>query len=205
MTIRGVSYQFVGDSFEKYRTPRTNSDGFYELDWAEINSGNLESFVKAFVHDAITHGANLDLSDSARNRLVFADLPEGIGGTSSGSQQPGYRIIIGRHVWNVDLPRFYSNNRLIIERTKLIYHELGHALLHAGHICDVQVGIGAPSYYAVMATGTCAGENGGPGYSFQETHGYNLSTIEGLIDHLFETLILLPNSQAAKGPRIIYN
>ena len=207
LNIRGTEYTLLDDmGIPNITVARNEATRFPELNWTEINNGNLDSFVKAFVRDAVVNRAELDLSDNRRilefRPPTFWSDPR-IGGSSYGSIAPGYDILINRDVWDRVFPMLYPD-RVGIAQVQLIYHELGHALLHAGHVCDVWVG--STSHYAVMATGTCAGENGGPGYRFQEDHGYNLSRIEGWIQHLFdfEDVYELSRSQATrKGPDVI--
>ena len=203
LNIADTEYVLLDDmGITNLRTPRTNAERFSELNWSEINSGNLDSFVKAFVRDAVTHEATLDLSDSRRvlefRPPSFWHDPQ-IGGSSYGSRAPGYEILINRDVWDRVFPQLYGS-RSGIEQVKLIYHELGHALLHAGHVCDIYVG--TTQYNSVMYTGTC-----GSNVRFQEDHGYDLRSIEIWIDHFFKfsRLITLSNSQAAKGPDVIHN
>ena len=191
LIIADTEYVLLSDmGVDRINTPRVNgSNRFDDLVWSDINKGDLTSIVKAFVRDAVTHGGDLDLSD----RHVFELRPATfwsdprIGGSSYNSTDPGYYILINENIWN-------SLNG--INKVLLSYHELGHGLLHAGHICHSYGGIAN----AIMSTATCLVARGGPGLS---PTSYRLDTIEGLIDHLFATLIILPNSEARRGPDII--
>ena len=202
LNISGTKYVLLDDmGIPNINTPRTEAERFPELNWTEINNGNLDSFVRSFVRDAVVRGAELDLSDRRRvlefRPPTFWDDPR-IGGSSYGSRAPGYDILINRDVWDRIFPSVYGN-RAGIRQVKLIYHELGHALLHAGHVCDIYVS--STQYDAVMYTGTCGGS-----VRFQEDHGYNFSLIEDWIRHLFdfESVYTLSNSQARKGPDVIH-
>ena len=195
LSIAGTEYVLLGDLETQYNTHRTESERFPDVIWDQGDQENLNSMVRAFVRDATTHGADLDLSNTRHNlRLrppTYWDDPR-IGGTSYYSTRPGYDINININVWN-DLNG--------IQKIQLVYHELGHGLLHAGHICD-RTTIGNRSHYAVMSTATCLVENGGPGLSVSE---YNLSLITEWIDHLFNPKNIIPiPGQAAKGPGIIH-
>ena len=191
LIIADTEYVLLSDmGVDRINTPRANgSNRFDDLVWNEIDKGDLTSIVKAFVRDAVTHGGDLDLSDRHILELrpaTFWNDPR-IGGSSYGSTNPGYHILLNQDIWN-DLNG--------INKVLLVYHELGHGLLHAGHICHSYGGIAN----AIMSTATCLVNRGGPGLS---PTPYRLDTIEGLIDHLYDTLIILPDSQARKGPDII--
>ena len=196
LNIAGAEYVLLDDmGITDLRTPRTETERFPNLNWDAINKEDLTTIVEAFVRDAVTHGARLDLADRHILRIrpsSYWSDPR-IGGTSYNSTSPGYDININRAQWN-SIPTG-------IGKIQLIYHELGHGLLHAGHVCE-RTTVGNRNYYAVMSTATCLTGNGGPGLSVSS---YNLALITEWIDHLFDTLIILPNSQAARGPSVIHN
>lgn len=162
MTIRGVEYMFVGDSFMEYRDGRIIHPYY---------TNNLMLYVQPFVENAILAGENLDLGETIttggymldglespllHNTIVFGDgyygetVSNNIGGTSFFTLYPGFSITINRYWWD----RYDE-----ISRRKLIYHELGHGLLHRGHDCDATLSRNAQRvrFYerSIMATGAC--------------------------------------------------
>ena len=193
VTVRGVEYQFVGDSNAKYRVSG---------DYSSVDPTNLNTYLDVFVRDAIINGKDLNLAHNSRerHRIVYGSalnlsinsivfVPNSfysnqrIAGSSwLRAGVPGFLITINEQYWNSASDR---------DKFKLVYHELGHALLQLGHICNstkAQVPSGPRSWTwvterAIMATAECLenfrvwssydGEyipRPGPGY---EVLGYN--------------------------------
>ena len=196
LNIRGTEYTIISDmGIENITVPRTNEERFPELDWTAIESGDFTSIVKAFVRDAVTHDVVLDLDDS---RHVMRFLPstnfdEGIGASSFSSLIPGYNIWINQDHWNsiIDQHRGESAG---VRKIKLIYHELGHGLLHYDHVCEGRErlfylpnsefpqGVHIP---AIMATGSC------PTVANRLSRAddrYDQFHIEDLLDHFYEVV-----------------
>ena len=204
LNISGTEYVLLGDLSTQYNSHRSDAERFPELNWNEINAGNFTSLVKAFVRDAVTHDAEIDLSDRHILRIVPSSNWDYINtnpmlqpaASSYNSSDGGYEIRINRYWWDWISFTYPEDSGII--KIKLLYHELGHGLLHAGHLCE-QYGL----HRAIMSTTTCQVNRGGPG--FTETK-YRLDTIEGWIDHLFERILTLSQSQVAKsrGPSVIH-
>ena len=231
LSIRGTEYTLVGEMETYYTTPRTDAERFPDINWEEVNVGNFTSMVKSFVRDAISHGANLDLS-TVENSIIELSHPSRWNYISTNPRNqpagsafypgaPGFRIYLNEYHWSqINDNQWHSAG---IRKIQLVYHELGHALLHSGHVCDRYGG-----WAAVMATGTCRPdyilyerddqggfvldskgnrivEYRGPGYT--QIRSYNLQSIEGWIDHLFETIVPFSMSQARKGsgPTVIHD
>ena len=201
LNLGGTEYNLIDDlGVESITIPRTNQERFGELNWTEINSGNLSSIVKAFIRDAVTHGAELDLDDSRYivelvspshwdYRGTSVPNRERPLGTSYDSTNDGVEIRINSWWWN-QLDG--------IEKVFLVYHELGHAALHQDHVCEFVYG---PSYIdpntgytrrtgssVIMAACSSADQ--------VENENY-VASIEGLIDHLFEVQIHLPGASVS--------
>ena len=140
MTIGGVDYEFVGDSFSSYRLS----------DYSDINPDDPLSYIHAFVRDAIVNEQDLNLGGNSRETITFTGLSRQrhtlnrntitfvdqatfyagntVYATSYQSTCPGYILTINRGVWNDDLTDF--------EKRRLMYHEFGHALLNKEHVCE---------------------------------------------------------------------
>ena len=176
MNIQGTDYHFVGDSFSEYRSPG---------DYSTIVEDDLVSYVKVFIRDAIVDGQELglDLTNDVRrvtlnyrNRVFevrnnsISFTPNSFYGTTSGIQGASYRD--GTPQWIILISRFEWDREPAIEKRRIAYHELGHALLHKEHSCKTTehreivryhtVGnTVAPAEFriinswAVMATGAC--------------------------------------------------
>ena len=162
MTIQGNDYTFVGDSFREWRTPRTGATP--EERYPEVVWNDLDTYLSAFVKDAILANQDLDLafpnqpsSSLVRNPwiadhpaafdpimdvtrlLEFGDRPGSVAASSFNSTDVGYRIIVDRELWN----GFYYRGGEYInayqsafeQRLRLMHHEFGHALLHHDHRC----------------------------------------------------------------------
>lgn len=193
VTVRGVEYQFIDDSNAKYRTAG---------DYSSIVFDDLNTYLDVFVRDAILNEQDLNLAsnDNTIHRIVYGsriNVPTNsivfVPNTFYNNQRiagsswlqngvPGFVITINE---------FYWNNASDREKFKLVYHELGHALLQFGHICNstkAQISSGPRAWTwiterAIMATAECL-ENfqvwsafdgayisrPGPGY---EVLGYN--------------------------------
>ena len=197
MTIRGVAYEFVGDSFSDFRTPH----------YRDIDPTNPSSYLNSFVRYAIHFGANLDLTNDnyglsldfsttttpgatisvRRNQITFVSsatyapysmtLPDGRvaspAASSWGSLHGGYSITVNRDVWNVIDDE---------DKASLMFHEFGHALLHADHVCERQIfDEGRWVVNAVMSTGTCATWN-------SPRTIYDFSTEQGYLSHFFNEI-----------------
>ena len=143
MNIQGTDYHFVGDSFSEYRSPG---------DYSTIDEEDLHSYLKLFIRDAIVAGQELGLDPSGntsifpvsharqsryriynvpRNDITFA--PDDFYGVTSGIQGGSYRD--GARDWVVVISRYEWNRASSIEKRRVVYHELGHALLHKNHSC----------------------------------------------------------------------
>ena len=202
LNISGTEYMLLDDmGITNLRVPRTNEELFPEIDLDD-----LDTYVKAFVRDAVTHRAEIDLSDTrhiaeirppSNWNHVNTDPTLQPTASSYNSSDGGYEIRINRYWWDWIDFTFPEDNGSI--KIMLLYHELGHGLLHAGHVCEQH-----NFYRAIMATSTCQVNKGGPG--FTETR-YRLNTIEGSLDHLFERILPLNQSQVAKrrGPSVIHD
>ena len=125
MTIQGVDFQFVDGSFSELRAPRTGAT--VEEQYPEIISTDLDTYLMAFVKDAVLSGKDLDLAHRGQisdnllrtpwflelpnymemlrprydstNYLVFANRPAGVAGSSFNSADVGYRIEIDPTLW----------------------------------------------------------------------------------------------------------
>ena len=184
MNIQGTDYHFVGDSFSEYRSPG---------DYSTIDEEDLHSYLKLFVRDAIVDGQELGLDPSGntsifpvayvtqtryeiynvgRNNITFA--PDDFYGTTSGIQGASYRD--GARDWVVVINRYEWNRASSIDKRRIVYHELGHALLHKNHSCKrtysrkitsygIRGGITVPLTFSVsedwamMGTGACRDES----------------------------------------------
>ena len=175
ITIQGDDYQFVGNHMMEYRTSTTE----YSIDESDPSS-----YIDDFIRDAILNEQDLDLVPT-NNR--YANIVYGyaltlrlntvtlvpsrwyLGKTIQGSSwvpNGGYIITINQDRWNI----IDSD-----EKFRLMYHELGHALLMKDHICDVTEAWTTPDggrshqlhedILGVMATGACDTRYGGPGYN----------------------------------------
>ena len=212
LNIKGTEYVIISDmGIENITVPRTNEERFSELDWDQINEGDLTSIVKAFVRDAVSYGANLDLSD-LRHQIQIASSrnwnhldehpPNQPAATSYGSVRPGFNIRINDYWWN-------HHTTTGIRKVKLVYHELGHALLHLGHLCDFVWQYHTNEYgyqqghqiLGIMSTQACD-----PFNRNDVIAEYNLIEIEDLIRHFFEVQVKLPGA-TSKGvaPEVIHN
>ena len=102
-----------------------------------IIDAEFEEYFDAFMTNATALGH--DFSDQS-GTLVFTDnLPNNIAGGSSGSCHEGFNIIINRSIWNIKTQGFLDAGNTVGARLwqkRLIYHELGHALLERGHVCN---------------------------------------------------------------------
>ena len=149
ITIQGITYDFVGDSFMEYRTTRpTTYQANIQTRYSDIQDWDDPlQFVHAFIRDGVDRGANFDLGDSSSFMDLVGDehwncsncrypgrasrnLP---GGSSYSSTRSGYRIALRQTLWDTftEEAGLYYYGRL-----KLTYHELGHALLHLQHSCN---------------------------------------------------------------------
>ena len=193
VTVRGVEYQFVGDSNAKYRVSG---------DYSSIVADDPNTYLDVFIRDAILNGKDLNLAHNNSNtynirygyniaarmnsiRLVPSRFYNSgrIGGSSClAPGTAGFIITINEFIWGNFSDR---------EKLSLIYHEFGHALLQYGHICHSTRGL-VPSgdsgrawawitTRAIMATAECLETYGvyygdvfeprpGPGY---EILGWN--------------------------------
>ena len=162
LTIQGEDYMFVGDSFSEWRTPRTGITARER--YPEVVETDLNTYLSAFVKDAILANQNLDLAfpnqpstSLVRNPwiadhpaafdpvmdvtrlLEFGDRPGTVAASSFNSTDVGYRIVVDTYEWN----RYYDRggNRInaymsrFEQRIRLMHHEFGHALLHHDHRC----------------------------------------------------------------------
>ena len=204
LNISGTEYVLVGDLAAQYNTPRTD-ESFSDVNWAEVNAGDLTSIVRAFVRDATTHGAEMDLSDSRHFIGVVSstnwnfrstDPKRQPAATSVGSRDPGFSVDINEYWWN------RSTNR---EKIELVYHELGHGLLHFDHVCDYAWRFDTNrvyTYFAIMKTGTC----GSTIDDYNDVSSrYGEFFIEDLLDHFFYESPQLPPLYSRKGPDVIHN
>lgn len=226
-SIRDVEYQIV-DGMEYYTTPRPNLNPY-----SDIDIDNLDTYVHAFVKDAILSGKSLDLSVSGRSLLTqyatkvgtqtirgyevtiadnsvnFVDgdgfyLGLNIGGSSWNSVQPGFRITINR-----DLYYTHTSYQTDTNKRELMYHELGHALLHRAHVCSysaIRIDTGTYEVPSIMSTGSCGRyfSDWNPG----EVTGYDMSVWKQAIQYMYDTVVLLPRasiSSKSKTPNVIHN
>ena len=162
LTIQGEDYTFVGDSFSEWRTPRTGTTPRER--YPEIVGDDLNTYLSAFVKDAILANQNLDLAfpnqpstSLVRNPwiadhpaafdpvmdvtrlLEFGDRPGLVAASSFNSTDVGYRIIVDRERWigMYDRGGEYINayQSSFEQKLRLMHHEFGHALLHHDHRC----------------------------------------------------------------------
>ena len=176
ITIRGERYEFVGDMDLDLRTQPERS-----VRYNNLRHDDLNTYLTSFIRDAIYNEQDLNLGSSISlivngvslpiNTMTFVDQDSfyggrRIGGSSWRSWYPGFIITINRLIWD------WVNSR---GKLKLMYHELGHALLMKDHICDVTEAWTTPDggrshqlhedILGVMATGACDPRYGGPGYN----------------------------------------
>ena len=243
MTIQGDEYTFVGNSFSEWRTPRTGATT--EDQYPEIVSTDLDTYLMAFVKDAILEGKDLDLAHRGQisdnllrtpwflelpnymdllrpryddtNYLVFANRPAGVAGSSFNSVDVGYRIEIDPTLWNSLNPGIILVNfghTLFERRLRLMFHELGHALLHYDHRCvarrqwiSIRPSSGSRQlgyYVAIMGTAEC-------GYlsDFERTDS-DLGTFSVSRDEFFSDFRILsasprPSSTKGRGLKHVIN
>ena len=200
LNIRGTEYTIISNmGVESITTPRADGpDRFSDLNWEEINAGDLSSIVKAFIRDAVTHDAIIDLDDSRYMVDIVppsnwdyrgSNVPNRLRplGTSYDSTSAGIEIRINSWWWN---------NLEGIDKVLLMYHELGHASLHQDHLCEF---IWTPSFVdsntgltrrigvsAIMAACESSDQEENPNY---------VGNLVGLLDHFFEAGVYLPNSR----------
>ena len=235
MTIQGDTYTFVDGSFSELRAPRTGTT--VQEQYPEIVSTDLNTYLMAFVKDAILGGKDLDLAHHGQtsdnllrtpwflelpnyrdllrpryddtNYLVFANRPAGVAGSSFNSVDVGYRIEIDPTLWNSLNPGIVLVNfghTLFERRLRLMFHELGHALLHYDHRCvarrqwiSIRPSSGSRQlgyYVAIMGTAEC-------GYlsDFERTDS-DLGTFSVSRDEFFTDFRILnrsPRSSSSKG------
>ena len=98
----------------------------------------FQPYYDAFMEDAARYGH--DFSGEA-GRIVFTDqLASNVNGGSIGSCFDGFNIIINRGSWDYQIQQLLDFGYPTLARLwpkRLIYHELGHALLERGHVCNV--------------------------------------------------------------------
>ena len=149
ITIQGEDYQFVGDYMMDYRMPRpTTYQANIQTRYSDIqNWDDPNEILHAFIRDGILRGANFDFGDSTSFMSIVGDdhwncvdcrypgrssenLP---GGSSYNSHLPGYRIALRQSYWDT-----FTEERgsYYYGRLNLVYHELGHALIHLDHSCN---------------------------------------------------------------------
>lgn len=210
LDIKGTEYTIISDmGIANITVPRTNEERFSELDWEEINAGDLTSIVKAFVRDVVANGGSLDLSNTRHNIRISEPSHWNYVDPSPRNQPVATSYGSVREGFNVHINRYYWNRSDGIQKVKIVYHELGHGLMHLGHLCDFvwqyhtnqygyQQGHPVP---AIMGTGTC-----GRGNEYEVSDRYNLLEIEDLLRHFFEVQVQLPGASiTGKGPNIIHN
>ena len=232
ITIRGERYEFIDDMNLDYRTQPLRP-----VRYAGLDHNDLNTYLTTFIRDAIYNEQDLNLGVSSNvntngvllhiNTMTFVGHQSfyggrNIGGSSWRSWYPGFIITINENIW-----RRYSNSR---QKLKLMYHELGHALLMKDHICDVTQAWttqdGGRSHQnngdilGIMATGACDTRSGGPGYnqiglwcapttSICTTSGeYDFTQWDDLLRHLYTTHnpLRAPGGSVGKGgPDVIHD
>ena len=164
MTIGGVKYEFVGNSFSDYRVEN----------YSDIDTSDPLSYIHAFVRDGILNEQDLNLGGNSReaisftglnrqrqrlyrNTITFVDqdafyVGRSIYATSYQSTCPGYILTINEQVWNT-LNDF--------AKRRLMYHEFGHALLSKEHVCEatstyIEAQAKIVNYESIMLGGECS-------------------------------------------------
>ena len=224
VTLRGVEYQFVGDSNAEYRVSG---------DYSSVDSNDLETYLHVFVRDAIVNGQDLDLSVDTgatygsyfengvqrfvgQNSLSFINYPRGrenIGASSFGSRRPGYAITVNRSLWDG-----FSE----IKKRTIMYHEFGHALFLFDHLCEatgswvrVEGGAGRDIIGGIMYDGTCHNDrvllaqycNGLVGYPLvpECDTGPDFRIWETKLNHFYNNFVSLGDRVSSKGADVIHD
>ena len=233
ITIQGDDYQFVGNHMMEYRTSTTE----YSIDESDPSS-----YIDDFIRDAILNEQDLDLVPT-NNR--YANIVYGyaltlrlntvtlvpsrwyLGKTIQGSSwvpNGGYIITINQDRWNI----IDSD-----EKFRLMYHELGHALLNFGHVCQYTVYWDRNEYGhgqsftdgGIMSTGECHPSAEGPGsvraglrcnsdalncsntYLYGRPWGYNFRVRADILEHFYTetTPLYTIVSRSGKGSGVIHD
>ena len=98
---------------------------------------DFQEYFDAFMTNATA--LNHDFSNQSGTLVFSDDLPSNIAGQSRGSCREGFDIEINRSIWNRYTQNYLDAGNTVAARLwqkRLIYHELGHALLERGHICN---------------------------------------------------------------------
>ena len=223
VTLRGVEYQFVGDSNAELRVSG---------DYSSLDPNDLETYLDVFVRDAIVNGQDLDLAvDNGRtygsyfedrvqnfvqqNSLSFINYPEAhsnVAASSYSSQRQGYAITVNRDLWDD-----FSEDK----RRDVMYHEFGHALLLFDHLCEatgnwveVEGGAARDIVGGIMYDGTCENSiilsqycNGLHNLQLDPPcdSGADFRIWDHKLAHFYNSFISLGDRSSAKGPSVIHD
>ena len=213
VTLQGLDFQVVSGN-EYFFTPRTNDD------YNDINENDLNSYLRAFVRDAVLAGEDLNLwldpriapqavsqwetgavfrcGENQPDRYyvirtntieittnTYWCLNPAPVATAWASDRPGYAITINANSWH---------HRRADDKRRIMYHELGHDLLYAPHLCEtVDVRHSVPGYsyiqptLGIMGTGARSGPNSCPTYT--SVTGYDFRLWSERLRHMFENLV----------------
>ena len=211
VTLQGLDFQVVSGN-EYFFTPRTNED------YSDIVEEDLDSYVRAFVRDAVLAGEDLNLwLDSRIAPQVAAQwITSGAGrcaqnqpggfysirtntisittntywcltgntpiATAWAGDRPGYAITINANRWH---------HRRSDDKKRIMYHELGHELLYAPHLCEtVDVRHSVPGYSYIQPTLGIMGTGSRqecPTYT--SVTGYDFRLWSEQLRHMFENLV----------------
>ena len=182
----------------------TNIATAQEFDFNCLTPHDLDYYVEQFMADAQRYGH--DFSDQ-RGIVEFVDLSRfNANGASLGSCRDGYHVQIDPARWESGYNDFGER-----WRKRLIYHELGHALLERDHVCayshdrnwyegDTHIFV----WNDIMTSGTtCREEYPEGGYSnYVPDLVYAYRSHSYLSDHAMEVTIerLFTNTDQAQLP-----